>query len=103
MGNAYKITPPPTGSKARFGLLKMGGFKSYESFRRAILAKGIDGMFAFEGVGKKHFLTIKAGKVVDEEARDYGDTVTKRIKDNAANKPSGTVEGEPAAKDENAP
>lgn len=96
----YKITAPPAGSKARFGLLKLGNFRTYESFKIAMLGKKTDGVFVLEG-DKKYFVTIKKGEIVEEDVRDFGDTIKSRAEAQRAAREARENAGEPATKDEN--
>lgn len=71
MGRAYKVVPAKEGLNLPFQLMFIGNFKAPASFRQAVLNKSMDGQFCLIHAGEKHFLTIKNGKVTDEEVR-YG-------------------------------
>lgn len=73
MGRAYIVTKPPQNTKAKFGLLFIGNFKAYDTFRKTVLTKSQDGNFVYVEAGQKHFLTIENSKITDEEVRGYGD------------------------------
>lgn len=69
MGRAYKVVAAKEGSNLPFQLMFMGNFKEPSSFRKAVLNKSMDGQFCLIHAGEKHFITIKNGKVTDEEVR----------------------------------
>ena len=70
MGRSYKVGPPPANKpNLKFGLLFLGNFKTYESFRLGMLGKNSDGNFCFVEDRDKYFLTIADGKITDEERR----------------------------------